>query len=149
VGTPAAAEGFMETPNSRQVIVFDRIDRARSARTELISAGRLPQDVRILDARSAALTRYLVGRPVPEAIAGLLVGAVLTTVLAVVPQIGPIFDRGGAIAYALIAIGALGGAVGSYVIARAHPPVVVDRDLSEGDYVVICHDRPLEQRAAA
>ena len=144
----AAAEQLMETPDSRQVIVFDRIDRARSARTELISAGRRPQDVRILDARSAALTRYLEGRPVPEGIAGLLVGAVLTTVLAVIPQIGPIFDHGGPITYALIAIGALVGAVSSYVIARAHPPVVVDRDLSEGDYVVICYNRPLEQRAA-
>jgi hypothetical protein len=131
-----------------QVRVFDHVDRARSARAELISAGVRPQEVRILDAEAARLTRYLVGSPIPEAFAGLLVGAVLTTVLAVIPQIGPIFDRGGPLSYALIAMGALVGAIGSYVVARAHPPIVVERDLADGDYVVICDDRPVEQRAA-
>jgi len=124
--------------SSHQIRVFDRIDRARSARSELISSGRRPQDVRILDA----------GPPIPETIAGMLVGAIFTTVLAVIPQIGPIFDRGGPMSYALIAIGALIGAVSSYLIARANPPLVIDRELGDGDYVVVCYDPPALGRAA-
>ena len=100
--------------SSHQIRVFDRIDRARSARSELISSGRRPQDVRILDAQADALTRNLEGPPIPETIAGMLVGAIFTTVLAVIPQIGPIFDRGGPMSYALIAIGALIGACVAY-----------------------------------
>jgi|SRR5437773_6390960 len=138
----------MVTMSSHQIRVFDRIDRARSARSELISSGRRPQDVRILDAQAAALTRNLEGPPIPETIAGMLVGAIFTTVLAVIPQIGPIFDRGGPMSYALIAIGALIGAVSSYLIARANPPLVIDRELGDGDYVVVCYDPPALGRAA-
>ena len=133
--------------NSPKIRVFDRVERARSARTELISAGCRPQDVRILDSRAANLTRYLDGPPIPEAIAGLLVGGLLTTILGVIPQFAPLFDRRGLPLFALIAIGAVIGAVASYVIARRNPPTVVDRELAEGDYVVIV-DTVAEPRAA-
>jgi hypothetical protein len=135
----------MQAPNVR---VFDRIDRARSARTELISAGCRPQDVRILDSRAATLTRYLDGPPVPEAVAGLLVAGLLTTILGVIPQFSPLFDRGGLPLYGVIALGALIGAVASYAIARRHPPTIIDRHLADGDYVVIVDAGVVERRAA-
>lgn len=147
-GTAAAAMARMEaTIESPKIRVFDRIERARSARTELISAGCRPQDVRVLDSRAATLTRHLKGPPIPEAIAGLVVGGFLTTILGVIPQFSAIFDRRGLPLYTLIAIGAVIGAVASYVIARRNPPRVVDRELAEGDYVVIV-DAVVEPRAA-
>ena len=135
------------TMESRQIRVFDRIERARSARSELIAAGCRPQDVRILDSRAAGLSRYLQGTPIPEAFAGLLMGGLVATILGVIPQISPLFERGGLPLYALIATGALVGAIGSYLIARSHPPLILDEDLSDGDYVVIA-DPPVERRAA-
>jgi hypothetical protein len=141
-------DGMEATMQSPKIRVFDRIERARSARTELISAGCRPQDVRILDSRAATLTRYLDGPAIPEAGAGLLVGGLLTSILGVIPQFSPLFDRGGLPLYGLIALGALIGAVASYVIARRHPPTVIERDLADGDYVVIVDTVVVEPRAA-
>ena len=134
----------MQTPKIR---VFDRVERARSARTELITAGYRPQDVRILDSRAATLTRYAYGRPIPEALAGFLVAGLLTTILGVIPQFAPLFDRGGLALSALIVIGALIGAVASYVLARTQSATVIDRDLADGEYAVVV-DSVVEPRAA-
>jgi hypothetical protein len=135
------------TMQSTKIRVFDRIERARSARTELIAAGLRPQDVRILDSRAATLTRYADGPAVPEALAGLLAGGLLTTILGVIPQFAPLFDRGGLPLYAVIVIGALVGAVASYVLARSRPVAAIDRDLADGEYAVVV-DRVVEPRAA-
>jgi hypothetical protein len=135
------------TVQSRQVRVFDRFELARSARTELISAGWPPQDIRIFDSRAAALTRYLDGPPISEAIAGFITGAVLTTILAVVPQLRPIFDGGGLPMVAVVLFGALVGGIGSFLIARANPPMVIERDLGEDEYVLVA-EGPMERRAA-
>ena len=134
----------MKSPNVR---VFDRVERARSARTELITAGYRPQDVHILDSRAATLTRYAYGLPIPEALAGLLVCGLMTTILGVIPQFAPLFDRGGFPLYALIVFGALVGAVGSYVLARTQSATVIDRDVADGEYVLVV-DSVVEPRAA-
>jgi hypothetical protein len=135
------------TVESSNIRVFDRVERAQSARNELINAGYRPQDVRILDSRAATLSRFADGPAIPEALAGLLVGGLLTTILGVIPQFAPLFDRGGAALYALIVVGALIGAAASYVLARVQAPTVIDRDLAEGEYAVVV-DSVVEPRAA-
>ena len=132
---------------SPKIRVFDRVERARSARNELITAGYRPQEVRILDSRAASLTRYAYGAPVPEALAGFVVGGLMTTILGVIPQFAPLFYRGGFALYALIVIGALVGAAASYVFARAQWATVIDRDVADGEYVLVV-DSAVEPRAA-
>jgi hypothetical protein len=133
---------------NHDIRVYHELAPARRARAELISGGYEARQVQILDARAAALTRYLDGPPIPEAIAGFIVGSLLASTLGVIPQIGPLFDRGGPALFALILFGGLASAIASWLIASRNPPTIVERDLADGDYVVIARHAHVEGRAA-
>jgi hypothetical protein len=134
----AAAHPVMKSM-SHDIRVYRELALARRARADLISSGCDARHVQLLDARAAALTRYLDGPPLPETIAGFIVCSLLATTLGVIPAIGSLFDRAGPALYALILVGGVAGALASWFIASRNPPMIVDRELSDGDYVVIAH----------
>jgi hypothetical protein len=139
---------ILKVRQRHEVAVVRDIGRARAVRNEFISTGCRPQEVRILDSEGAALARLADGPPFPEAVAGFIVGAVLTGVLAAVPQLAPIFERGGLLTGAFITAGGLVAAIGSYLLAQANRPPIVDRELEDGEYAVIAHHVQIERRAA-
>jgi hypothetical protein len=139
---------ILKVREQHKVAVFRDLDRARTVRDELISTGCRPQEVRILDSEGAALARLADGPPFPEALAGFIVGTVLTSVLAAVPQLAPIFERGGLLVAAFITAGGLVGAIGSYFLAQANRPPVIDRELENGEYLLIAHRADMERLAA-
>jgi hypothetical protein len=134
------------TREQPEIRVYRDIQLARKARSQFISSGCPPQEVRILDAEAVAVTRALTGPPIPEAIAGFIVGAVLTTTPAVIPQTNPIFAGGGLPVVALLVFGGVLAALASYFIVRTHPHPVIERDVEPGDYVVVA---PRVERRAA
>jgi hypothetical protein len=139
---------ILKVRQQHELAVVRDLVRARSVRSELISTGCRPQEVRILDSEGAALARLADSPPFPEAVAGFIVGAVLTGVLAAIPQLAPIFDRGGILMIAFIAAGGLVGAIGSYLLAQANRPPIVGRELEDGEYAVIAHHAQTDRRAA-
>ena len=135
---PAGMDGITELIDQhREIAVYDDVRRARDARQELIAAGYRQQEIAVLDAEAAALTRLLEGPPIPEMIAGAIAGAFLASTLAFHPGLAPLLDPFGPTFVPIIGIGALLGAVVSYVVADRSRPAVIKRDVGPGEYVVV------------
>jgi hypothetical protein len=123
--------------NKREVAIYDDPTRVQAARTELLKNGFGTWELTVLDAKTAALTRYADGAPIPEAIGGAILGVLLTSTLTIHPALAPIVNPFSSTFLPVVAVGAVIGAIVSFVVAHRSRPVVLRRELGPNEYALV------------
>jgi hypothetical protein len=121
----------------REIAVYDDVHRAIAAHRDLMDAGYRRSDLRLMDAPTARLTQFFDGPPIPEAVAGSIIGAFLMSTLAFLPALAALLDPFSVTFVPMLLVGAALGAIVSYIVADRSRPVSVRFRMHDDDYVLV------------